>query len=589
MKMASATVSVWRDCGFTEGTLEVPSKTSSLPSSDYTYILPSIPRESLFSQFKVKAPYEDLYDCSYLQMSLDMNNGNDVEVYGWIDDVSCSSDTAGYPVTVVSWHIDFWRTYLPRVSVGRGTVLRRPATGTVPPQDHSFMYRTPTSPQDLYTTSDDDIYWVMVNYTSGENYKVVNTITYPVSVSNPLTSLGIDNSSTDSGEPTGYCPSFNQTMFGEFDELLQLDPTAIYGAWISPVPPVSYSKRAYIATRCFSCDWPVATLGEKKVFRAYSTDSYVCPYDEFYRLVDATTTDTEEFVVTDQDCAPVGTLPWGLHFTSCSVRVVNCDISAYLSIRFKTATSTYEEAPSLGAEFNIPLKNIPLTSNAYSSYRFSGQEQYDRTQLQIQREQSLVSSVTGGADSVLSNVVMSSLGNTTTTKADYSYPLRSLGVNNKYGIEAMEVAPTMSKMVVQQAASIPVPHVLAAGMGVNLGMAAANYALGGYFNDKAMDNTISYKKSQTSSMALPSSGLDWTKFGRALSLISLVWDDYSKEQRASDLELYGARVCEPREDCQSLVDAGGPLRISDAVVTGSVPTPAKDFIRKRFDAGVRMI
>ena len=577
--MASATVSVWRDCGFTEGTLEVPSKTSSLPSSDYTYILPSIPRESLFSQFKVKAPYEDLYDCSYLQMSLDMNNGNDVEVYGWIDDVSCSSDTAGYPVTVVSWHIDFWRTYLPRVSVGRGTVLRRPVSSDIPPQPYSYRWRLPGTASSVYDQTN-GLYWVLVNYTSGGTTKELNTLCYPVSsiTTNQRYSVGTESTGAE-------CPSFNETLRGAFDELLGLTPESVFGAWISPVPPATYTTTGL---RFIMPTWTLRKLNELTVFTTTSSSS-PNPYNIFYKNMSVKTTDTQEFVVTDQDGMPVFSLPWGLQVTRCSVRLFNADVTAYLVVSFHTADGGFLDIPASGLQCTIPLKSIPLTSNAYSSYRFSGQEQYDRTQLQIQREQSLVSSVTGGADSVLSNVVMSSLGNTTTTKADYSYPLRSLGVNNRYGIEAMEVAPTMSKMVVQQAASIPVPHVLAAGMGVNLGMAAANYALGGYFNDKAMDNTLSYKAKQSSSLLMPSSGTDWISYGRVPSVVPLVWDDYSKEQRASDLELYGARVCEPREDCQSLVDAGGPLRISDAVVTGSVPTPAKDFIRKRFDAGVRMI
>ena len=121
--MTSATVSVWRDCGFTEGALEVPSKTSSLPASTFTYELQAIPRNTLFSRMTVKAPYEDLYD-------------------GWIDTVECSSDTTGSPATVISWHIDYWRTYAYKARYGAGIVQRRGNPTDCPPQPYPYRYRT---------------------------------------------------------------------------------------------------------------------------------------------------------------------------------------------------------------------------------------------------------------------------------------------------------------------------------------------------------------------------------------------------------------------------------------------------------------
>ena len=92
--MATATVEIWRDTGFTEGSVEVPSKTSSLPKATYTFTDVNVPRDSLFSTVKLAHAYEDLYDCSYLRITLDMNNGNDVTIYGWIDTASCASDTS---------------------------------------------------------------------------------------------------------------------------------------------------------------------------------------------------------------------------------------------------------------------------------------------------------------------------------------------------------------------------------------------------------------------------------------------------------------------------------------------------------------
>ena len=166
--MATATVYIWRDTGFMEGAIEVPSKTSSLSTPNYTFKDLNLPVDSLFGSIKLKEPFADLYDCSYLRIVLDMNNGDDVSIYGWIDAVSCSSDTAGYPMTVISWHPDLWRTYLPKATFGKGLVTRRPYTSDCPPQAYPYKYRTMSSRRTLIQSP--NTWWVVFRFVQKERF-----------------------------------------------------------------------------------------------------------------------------------------------------------------------------------------------------------------------------------------------------------------------------------------------------------------------------------------------------------------------------------------------------------------------------------
>ena len=82
-------------------------------------------KDKLFSEVRIPMAYEDVYDMCYLQAVFDMNNGDNVTFYGWIDSVTCSSDTAGYPVSVIRWHVDEWRTFASKAHYGSGMVRRR--------------------------------------------------------------------------------------------------------------------------------------------------------------------------------------------------------------------------------------------------------------------------------------------------------------------------------------------------------------------------------------------------------------------------------------------------------------------------------
>lgn len=566
--MPTATFSVWRDTGFTEGCIEHPSVTNTLSTPDFTFTDLHPSRSKLFTSVQIPVAYEDIYDCSYLRASFDMNNGDDVVVYGWIDDVYCSSDNIGSPMCIIDWHVDFWRTYLGRASFGSGMVLRRPSTSTIPPQEYPNRWVETSVTTPLVTPG--DMLTVILKYTiTKDGVTTQGTLAYPVSVSEPDKRWYVNTNKTI------VSPSLRESLDGSLDEFLGLDPDAIYAIFLSPVSPNEIYTTGSIGEGVSTMiGWQAtATLEGTPSHGGWKPAWFnlvnVEPYKLYTKDITAVTTDTESYIITDFNGSIVGTLPWGLSVTSLEYRIIETDQTMYLGMRFKTATSEYNDAGSLGLEYNIPLSSLGLTSNARSSYLYSGQQDFDRSQMQIQREQALYSGLvnigTGGIQGAMA-------GATAQEKTQWrSFDGRKGGVTGNVNTTSLAGAGAVAGM---------------AGQAVG---ALGDYLISGVMNDRMMDITMTQKSKQTAQLTLPSQGVDWLINGRALSLVGMSWDDYSIEQRNKDISLYGAHVQEPMSSCQSLIDAGGALQIMNLSVTGDMPVIAKNYLRNAFASGVRII
>lgn len=547
MRMSTASLRVWRDTGYTEGCMEVP-KTSSLSNPQYAFNGLNVSKSDLFRQVKVEHAFEDLYDCSYLQMVYDMNNGQDVSVYGWIDSVSCSSDTPGKPVTVIDWHVDLWRTYLSKAVFGAGYVTRRPSTSDIPSQPYSPRYQVMNLSGTELIKESSNIYWCFVQCTvTVEGTSTQQTLCFPVDVMNGSTSLDVGNS-----EASYSVPSFNSLITGGWDELLGLDPEAVYGVFLSP-----YSPNNVTSTGVYSVEgwYPVGlhTASDGGTYGALQKSSVRNAYGQFYKNISGfQTTDTSTVVIKGFDNEIAGALPWGLAPTTATWRIVEADSSMYVAYRFDISGS-YASCNGNGMEFTIPLKTLGLGTNARSSYVYSGQMELDAKTMQLQRERayseaktSTIVSLTGSGTS---NMVMG---------AALAGPL-GLGLAT-VGTAASALASAYK--------------------------AEADYRTEGVYIDSMMDATLKQASRQTSNLMLASSGVDWVFNGAVPKLCTLEWDDYSVAQRDRDISMYGAHVDEPTADCTSLISAGGPLRIANLIVTGPIPVQAKQFFRTRFANGV---
>lgn len=536
-------IRIWRDTGFTDGCTEVPRKGGSLASPTYIFDGPFNPsKDDLFSRLKLRVPYTQLMDCSYLSISLDMKNGTDKTFYGWIDSVSIISDTESTPMTQVNWHVDLWRTYLSSATIGSGMVRRRPLlTGdSVPPQPYPVRYRTTTSTINL--TPETSTYWVIF-IASSAKFQGAPIITgaFPVSASSPGSNTTLS---------LGKAPSFNDLVTGSWDEEIGLDPASVYGVFLSPIAP----QTNMTGWGQYANEYTV-TQGESSSTITYATyfSTSLNSLTQYSSTIEAITPDdVDQYAIRGFDGEVIGMIPWGLEISSYTYRLVIDTTSAYLQIRFDGKDSHAE-----GLCFTIPLIPISLSSNAYSSYVYSGARQADIMQSRAEAEKSRESALVGMASNVTSSVASSAM-------------LGSLG----------GPVGTLGGALIGGASS-----VISGTIG-----AAADYALTTKYNDVFQDITDYRIAHQSNGLIMSGTGFDSTRFGFSnITLVKLSADTYSTEQRTNDISLYGVHVSEPKTSCQSLIDAGGPVQIDNAVVTGPVPVEAKQYIRQRLAQGVRMI
>lgn len=554
--MTSVRFSIWRDAGYTEGCLERPSKTSSLPSPDFEYELyPS--RSELLSRARVKEDYAQLIGCSYVRAIVQTEQGWKV-FYGWIDGVTCSSDNPDAPMTIIDWHVDYWRTYLGTASFKSGIVQRRPLleNDTVPPQTYPYRYMEYASSQTLLSPD----YWFVVftythNRTSGET-TIAETCwgCYPVSKNDPYKKFKIKNG--------GNAPSLDETFGGSFDEILGLDPESVGGVWVSPIPPARFT---YSDDGCTMQSWSALSgYAETNCFTAVSINSF--HYSESIPLNAGIMTDDEHVMtVTGFQGEAIGTLPWGIEVGYLRVTLVASVESCYLRLRFQRyQTESLNSSSAMGLVFTYPCVNVGLTSNAWSSYVYSGARETEREQRRLQTEQT-------------KDLGLSSLG-------------ASLGGSV---IEGATAGAMMG------AVGGPVGSAVGAGVGAltsAIGTAttalkvSGEYAVNQTYNDK-FNRLSDYSHAvQTNTNILPAGSFEpFTTGISGLNIVETTKDSYSLSQRETDIAMYGVTVSEPTESCQSLIDAGGPIQITNLTVGGPIPPQAKTYFRDAFRGGVRIV
>lgn len=606
--MATATVKIWRDTGFMEGAIEVPSKTSSLSTPNYTFNNLNIPVDSLFGSIKLKEPFEDLYDCSYLQITLDMNNGDDVIIYGWIDAVSCMSDTAGYPMTVIDWHPDLWRTYLPKATFGKGLVTRRPYTSDCPPQVYPYRFK------DVHTTTEiiprSNIWWVVFKFVHKEKFLTTlitaNCIgTFPIDIDNPLTMFEVSGHDMQGPDVvTAKTIPYSMLAGGFFEEFLKMDPGTLVSVFLSPVPPFDITS----SNGTYSGDlfvYRAQPMPESSYF-GFLVKADSNPFKEYTRTTETLSTDDVfTTVITDFMGNSVGEIPWGLSISTWKYRVVMDANQAYLDIRGLPKYTEYgvtvsetrgTMTPILGTDYTIPLIPMEITENSLGSYNWSGQREADRRALQNQAVMGVLGGLAGIPTSAMNAQMMFNAGGNTSL-------LRDMGVINRFeadtarykqGLgpspasvgrvervsaarENIALANQASKLVVRNAIGMSL-----VGTGATAAMDVINIGT-------SLANATNQAAAQTNNLALQGTGFDPFNYGQPITAVTMMSDAYSRNQRERDLEYNGAAVAEPRNDIASLIAAGGPLQVKNLVVGGPIPVPAKEYIKQRLESGVRII
>lgn len=562
---------IWNDPGFTENCLEVPKKGATLPSPSLSILGPLYPSKGrMFTSIQVREDYVTLMNASYVAVDINMNNSNNLTLYGWVDSVALESDTDGYPMTTINWHIDYWRTYISQAQFGSGMVRRRPlkSNDVLPPQ--SYPYRYMTNDTSFTTTIPDwgETWWVLIYVVqniadeggSGTT-SVVKWMTWPVHITNPSGNYGVGNSTAG-----GPAPSMNDVFLGRLEEVLGLDPQSIFYACLVPVPP---NEDTFTGGRTSVKGWTAEQVSENAnswVLTANGPSAFDTTTRQL--LTESTsehlmTSDNVVYGVTGYSGELLKTMPWGIAFNTVSIRLIASASSVVVMLSFFDNTGEGSDAGNLSPAVNgmtvaVPAITIDVTSNAWSSYVYSGARQAEMDQRQLQAESQAVS---GGI---------------------------STGVSALSGALSGAMMGAMVGTVGIAAGALIGGVTSALGGALSTG---ANYAYqtGAYADE--MQRISDYSASnQTNTINIPGGSWDFFTNGiLGIRLVKMDKDEYSVTQRDNDIELYGVNVSEPMESCQALVNAGGPLQITNLTVTGNIPVEAKQFFRTRLSKGVRMI
>ena len=502
--------------------------------------------------------YEDVYDMCYLQAVFDMNNGDNVTFYGWVDSVTCSSDTAGYPVSVIRWHVDEWRTFASKAQYGSGMVRRRPVSGDMPPQDYPYRYKTANNRYLISSYKNTYIWWVFVRRNMTTSGVTTSTwMVWPISISSTSANLKI--------EAGGYsAPSLDELASGSWDENLKVNPDEVSFIGVSPIPPCDYSGNGttsnIILNHTSGADWTYRAVGNRTCWFVTSADAMEELTISFPMNNSVTTTDITTYTVTGFDGETIGALPWGITFSH--IRARNVLSSNFLSIQLRFIPEGMEDdtiySNIMGGVFSTSCPTLELGSNSWSSYVYSGARQAEIAQRALDTDadaiKGRISTASGTVSGATSGAAMGALGG----------PLGIAG-GALMGALGNAIGGAMSTEMTY------------------------NYQKNTY-NDKIQRINDYATSNQASVQLISGSGTDFCVSPyKGMTLIKMDNDSYSVSQRANDLSIYGCTVSEPKTSCQSLIQAGGPLQIDNLIVTGAIPSHAKTYLRDRFAQGVRII
>lgn len=589
-------VILWDDVGFQDGAVEVPSlylcetqyrgEASTIPNKRavYTDVTPSKGR--WFNEFKLKGRYTDLMNVSYLRMKYDNKL-----YFGWVDSVELMSDTVievqggadlDFSEVLITWHIDYWRTYAASAEYGSGRVVRiaKDKTSTHYPQTTGHIYRKESSSVPLgirSATGAPNVAWIIIPYTSKEqisstpssnviSYSAV--VTFPVelfdSYDDSVSNLSLEFDRTGANPEYAIAMKLGDVITGAFDDALGLIPEQIQGVYLSPVPPFTYHGTGTDSSpiKLIKPTGGTAQRGGVGFFTRTSGSTKIgafwvniALFDEFNVASDFPTikpTDEERVVaVTDLFGNIAGTFPFGVPVESITARVVVAGTDAYVQVRTHGKTSSEE-----GMAFNVPLPSFQVTSNAWSSYLYSGEREYTIEQRKTQNLMALAGGITGAA------------------------------TGGAQGAMAAQIRGGASAATTGSLAAL--------GMGVQAGTSLVQYEMNKYlFNDRLQNLEDSRKANQAEGLIVSSGCNDFIFHGYDdIRIVELTMDSYSLSRFNAQIDLNGYEVNFPLESADYLLTTGeytGPIQIADLIVGGHIPVEARVYIKAKFDAGIRMI
>lgn len=531
MPLTISKLKMWKNPGYTRGCLEIPPAGSKLLPAVPDYISPVgetlRPRKgSTLTSIELPLSYSETFEMSYLYMEASDGKGS-IALFGWIDSVEIIA-TAEEAVRI-SWSVDWWRSYSGDAVFGRGNITKC----------GNSAYKRPyrTEPRMWKVTK----YEKLINL-NDQNYPYNVVIIYN-ETDNGVTSINYAfwQCSLTAGKDTiaGQTnPSLRDIYDGRVDELLGLDPTAITGIFI--VPYLSWTPN------------PANILSHNTSF-AYKKPQYASATFGSSFTTTYETNDLKKAVIIDPTGAVVATLPWGY---SCDAIGGYADVGTVaahtrVNLGLSNQSTSLISLAAEGMSIDVPGLACPVNSNAFSSYVYSGQREYDRRSKEIQRNASAIQGIGNIGGSVIGGAIAGS-------------------------------------------AVAPGPGTLAGAVGgaaSSLIGTAVSYGVSAVADDHLMQATEQLYSNQSSNVLITAGGEGWAYAAgvRDWYIVQLEGDSTSKAEYTAAITYNGYDTDIPTGNVTTFITAGGPLQIRDLTVTGSIPPAAKLAIKVKLESGCYIV
>ena len=576
---------MWKDPGYTRNCADVPPLGSKkLPAADYSSDATLRPRKnSTLTALELPLSYTQMFEMSYLYIEASDGNGS-LTLFGWVTSVEqiASSEAA----VRITWDVDWWRSFSGEAQLDTGVIVKCPDSA------HKRPYRT--QPRYWRTTHQYPItggkvpsgmslhhlwVYVFVVWNKISNNDVTDIVTQSRILYAPIYS----QMKSDSSATAVAGMSIDKLFGGELDEWVNQyasDSNAsakIIGAWLAPFAPENFSFDRQ--TQIWTGDGSGYTiLGSTTItttpHMCLSTYSSTLDTRWTYTNIAGQCDELNRIAVTDFEGNILGYSPYGLTVTGFKGVLDIGPNGGYVYLRFRFAgegdlpltipeednpygpSAGDEEtkkhlAPSLGCGFAIPLPSVPVNENQWSDYMYAGQRDFDITNARIANEKQAISGLESAASSAIGG-----------------------------GVTGASAGPAGA----------------AAGMiggGALSGvMTGVNYLLGENFNKQLQDATDKLYANQKNGIVLGGGSKSKLLFANCYfpMLILQEPDPISKAEYLSDIAVNGYDTDISVVNVSTFIEGTeGAYRIINLTVGGQIPPQAKQYIKDKLDAGVRII
>ena len=512
----------------------------------------------IFSKMKVPVSWFTVMNANYMIATMDINNpsGSTLNIKAWIDAIDLLSDSEDHPMVEIRWHFDYFEMFKSSVTLGYGHIKRRPyySLATTPYQDYPMIYRKKGThvydicpPKYLKGNVDPDerLKYIIFSYNTLSGNEVVRTSYGCIPICKTNFRL------YDSDGDTVFAVQAYEFDGNVLSSWFNIRPSTVNGIWVADYPPFPTTSITWTGThlRCTAGNWGLKKANVGGIYYGFwYTDSTPISYtpETVDLLSNLVSTEEESLSILGQDGEIVFSLPYGMEFRYALIRtVLQTDSAVFEAIFYPSGGDSSRDAGSIGLKAIIPWMPVPLMSNAWSEYAYSEQRSYDMEMRQLQTDAGAVKQIAAGAGQ---GMMMGAFGS------------RGLIVG---------------------------------GLGGTIG-GLTNYLTETYWqNDKEQELLDRLKANQSNSI-LKSGYLttDILYNGSITKLQSFVKDSYSSTQLSNTRSNFGISVDEILSSCNTQVKTTAPTGyyvIKNLIISGSAPKEAKDYIKKKFDAGVRLL